>query len=205
MASIQTRIGPADHGRRMSLDEFRDAEEQPGYRYELARGVLDVSEVPGDSHGQVVDNVHEAISRYRRDHPGLILRIGHGSDIRFVIPEVESDRNPDLAVVIRGAPLDPRGRRRAALAVEVVSPGARARRRDYEEKREDYLLAGLLESWIVDPAGRKVTVLAREEAPGGPAWDEHVFEGDAAIVSPLLPGFLATVADLWADVDLDAF
>ena len=31
------RIGPADHGRRMSLQEFLDAEEEEGYRYELAR------------------------------------------------------------------------------------------------------------------------------------------------------------------------
>jgi hypothetical protein len=39
------RLGLADHGRKMTLEEFREADEENGYRYELARGVLEVSEV----------------------------------------------------------------------------------------------------------------------------------------------------------------
>ena len=31
MATVNLRIGPADNGRRMTLEEFREAEEQPGY------------------------------------------------------------------------------------------------------------------------------------------------------------------------------
>ena len=58
MATTRIQIGPADHGRRLTLDEFREAEEEPGYRYELARGVLEVTEVPNDPHGQIVDNLH---------------------------------------------------------------------------------------------------------------------------------------------------
>ena len=110
MATTNIRIGPADHGRRMTLDEFRDAEEEPGHLYELARGVLEVTEVPGDNHGQIVHNLHEALSQYRREHPDQILRFAHGSDIRLIIPELDSDRNPDLAIVFRGAPLNVRGR-----------------------------------------------------------------------------------------------
>ena len=77
------RISPADHGRIMTLEEFREAEELDGYRYELARGVLEVTEVPNDPHGVVVANLYDAISRYRRDHPGVILRYGGGSEIRL--------------------------------------------------------------------------------------------------------------------------
>src|SRR5215467_14349214 len=88
MSTVKLRIGPTDHGRAMSLDEFREAEEQPGYLYELARGVLEVVEVPRDEHGQIVDNLHEAISTYRRRHRGRIRRIAHGSDIRLIIPEL---------------------------------------------------------------------------------------------------------------------
>ena len=76
MATTRIRIGPADHGRRLTLDEFREAEEEPGYRYELARGVLEVTEVRRRPHGQIVDNLHESVSRYRRRHPGLIRRVG---------------------------------------------------------------------------------------------------------------------------------
>ena len=38
MATVRARLGPTDHGRRMTLDEFREADEEAGYRYELARG-----------------------------------------------------------------------------------------------------------------------------------------------------------------------
>lgn len=196
MSATQTRIGPADHGRRMTHDEFREAEEEPGYRYELARGVLEVSEFHGDDHGQIVHNLHEVFSIYRRDHPGLILRIGHGSDVRFVIPEFESERHLDLALIFRDAPTDDRGRRRAAMAVEVVSPGAESRRRDYREKREEYLRVGLLEYWIVDPQDRRVTVLALGD---GSDWAEAVFRDDEPVVSGLLPGLALVVARLWAD------
>jgi Uma2 family endonuclease len=189
----------------MTLEEFWDAEERPGYLYELARGVLEVTQVPGEAHYQVVDNLHEAFSTYRRQHPNLILRIGRGSDVQYVLPELELDRNPDLAVVFRDIPTqDVRGRRLSVLGVEVVSPGSQARKRDYEDKRADYLAVGLLEYWIVDPDLKQVTVLCRREVDGVAAWDERTFRGADAIVSDLLPGFAGTIAELWANVDDEA-
>ena len=38
----------------MTLDEFEEAGFEEGYRYELARGVLEVSEVPGEPHALIV-------------------------------------------------------------------------------------------------------------------------------------------------------
>ena len=38
----------------MTLEEFREADVEEGYRYELARGVLEVTEVPNDPHGEIV-------------------------------------------------------------------------------------------------------------------------------------------------------
>jgi Uma2 family endonuclease len=202
MATVRLRIGPADNGRAMSLEEFWDAEEEPGYIYELVRGVLEVSETPGDSHYQIVDNLHEAFGNYRRMYPNVILRIGHGSDVRYIIPEVNTDRHPDLAVVFRDIPhRDHRGRRLAVLGVEVVSPGSQARKRDYVDNRVDYLAVGLLEYWIVDPDEKRVTVLLRREIDGVAAWEERIFIGDDVIVSELLPGFAGTVAELWLDDD----
>ena len=75
MATIATRIGPADHGRAMTLEEFREAEEEEGYRYELARGVLEVTEVPERSARlQSSANLYQALGRYRcRPIPDVIL------------------------------------------------------------------------------------------------------------------------------------
>ena len=127
----------------------------------------------------------------------VILRIGGGNEFQFVLPGLISGRNPDLGVVLRGAPRDWRGRRMAALAAEVVSRGSIDR--DYVTKREEYLAYGLMEYWIVDPLERKVTVLTRR----GDTWAEAVFRGDQVIASLVLPGFATTVAELWVDVDED--
>jgi Uma2 family endonuclease len=189
------RIGPADHGRTMTLEEFREADEEEGYRYELARGVVEVTEVPNDPHGVVVSNLYDAISAYRRNHPGVILRYGGGNEFRFWLPHMISGRNPDLGVVLRGAPKDWRGRRLPALAAEVVSHGSV--KRDYEIKREEYVAYGLLEYWIVDPLKRIVTVLTRR----GDAWNEAVYSEQQVIISLVLPGLKATVAELWVDLE----
>ena len=106
-------------------------------------------------------------------------------------------RNPDLGVVLRGAPKDWRGRTNPALAAEVVSRGSIVR--DYETKREEYLAYGLQEYWIVDPLKRQVTVLTRR----GDTWNEAVFRDDQVIASLVLPGFATTVAELWIDVEGD--
>ena len=121
MSTVKLRIGPADNGRRMTLEEFREAEEEEGYRYELARGVLKVVQVPNDPHGQVVDNLHNAVTVYRHQHPGMIRRVGGGGEFRLWVHEKGSGRNPDLAIVFQGAPKDERGRRRRAWVAEVVS------------------------------------------------------------------------------------
>ena len=195
MPTTQLRIGPHDIGRKMTLDEFREAEEQPGYLYELARGVLDVVEVPRDEHGRVIHRLHRLLILHDLHTPGPIAWIGHGSDIRLLITETESDRHPDLAVVFQGAPVNSRGRELPGLVIEVVSPGARAQRRDHEEKREEYLLLEIPEYWIVDPEKRQVTVFVRDTANA--RWSARVFQGDDRIESSLLPGFAGKVADLW--------
>ena len=196
MATVATplRIGPADHGRAMTLEEFLLAEETEGYRFELARGVLEVSEVPDDPHGGVVANLYDAMSRYRRDHPGVIRRYGGGNEFRFWLPAMVSGRNPDVGVVLQGAPEDWRGRRIPSLAAEVVS--RRSVRRDYATKREEYLAYGLQEYWIVDPLKRQVTVLTRR----GDSWHEAVYRDDQVIASLVLPDFASTVSELWIDV-----
>jgi Uma2 family endonuclease len=191
----KTRLGPADHGRTMTLDEFRDAEEGPGYRYELGRGVLEVTEVPDDPHGQIVSNLYMALSRYADANPGKIRRIGGGNEFRLWLPSMISGRNPDVAVVLHGTPKNPRGRRPPALAVEVVSEGSEER--DYKAKREEYLAYGLLEYWIVDPMATTVTVLLRD----GSAWVERVYRDGEKVESLVLPRLALPVETLWVGTD----
>lgn len=193
------RIGPADHGRAMTLDEFEEAEFESGYRYELARGVLEVSDVPGEPHALIVWIILRATAAYDREHPRIIHRAGGGAEYRFRLPAMQSGRHPDVAVTLRNTPRDWRGFRLAALAFEVVSEGARARERDYVTRRAEYLAYGLLEYWIVDPQERVVTVLNRD----GDAWREQVYREDQLAPSLVLPGFALRVSDVWAAAEED--
>jgi Uma2 family endonuclease len=201
MATVTTplRIGPVDHGRTMSLDEFEEAEFEEGYRYELARGVLEVSEVPDERRGVIVWALLRLIADYDRAHPRVIHRAGGGSEYRFRLPVMQSGRHPDVGVTLRNTPRDWRGFRRASMAFEVVSKGAEARERDYVTKRAEYLAYGLLEYWIVDPQEKTVTVLIRD----GDAWREQVYKDDQQALSLVLPGFALRVSDLWNEVEED--
>jgi Uma2 family endonuclease len=199
MATTQIRIGPADHGRRMTLDEFRDAEEEPGYVYELARGVLEVIEIPKTPHRRIASNLFSLAAAYKRDHPGIIDYFGGGMEVRIWKVGMDMARHPDLGVVLLGAPTDTVGDPMPALVAEVVSRSSKAR--DYEAKRQEYLIYGVREYWIVDPFLRRVTVLLRQGDGAEATWAEQTFEGDAVIVGEVLPGLAARVADLWAGVD----
>jgi len=196
MATVAPRLlGPADHGERMSLEEFEQADVEPGYLYELARGVLEVSEVPDEfPHGMLVYWFYRLLGRFDDANPGLIQRFGGGSEYRLVIPALESGRHPDIAVTLKGAPKNVRGRRPPALAIEIVSPGRDAHDRDYKAKREEHLAYGMSEYWIVDPYERRVIVLLRD----GGVWVERVFTKPEDSASGLvLPGLVAPLAELW--------
>jgi len=78
--SVATRLGPADHGRSMSLQEFGEAEGRAGFTFELARGVVEVIQVPGLPHGSIVDAINDALAVWRSAHPGVIHYKATGSE-----------------------------------------------------------------------------------------------------------------------------
>jgi Uma2 family endonuclease len=177
----------------MTLDEFLEAEEERGYRYELARGVLEVTHVPNDPHGSIVWIILRFIAVYDLSHPRVIDRAGGGNEFRFWLPGMSSGRNPDVGVSLRGTPKDWRGNRPASLAFEVVSEGNDAHERDYVTKRAEYLAYGLREYWIIDPQTKTATVLIRD----GDTWVEQTYREDQQALSLVLPGFAIRLPDLW--------
>ena len=107
-------------------------------------------------------------------------------------------REPDLLYLrpgrIRDLQTPPEG---ADLVMEIVSPGAESRKRDFEQKRGDYAEAGIPEYWIVDPELREITVLVLE----GSAYHEHGrFAAGTTAASVVLPGFQVAVDAAFAVV-----
>ncbi len=185
MSIAVTKIGPGDHGRHMSLAEFDLAEGQEGFRYELARGVVAVVDVPRPTHLAQVGAIQRQLRRYQDANPQRICEIAGGSDCKILLAHLDSERHPDVAVYQTPPPTDddevwsiwiPE------LVIEVVSPGSE--QRDYVEKREEYLAFGVKEYWIVDAQRQEVLVLQRR----GGQWNEKVLRPGEIYEPPLFPG-----------------
>ena len=122
---------------------------------ELADGYLEILPMPTWLHQLMVKflarSVEEAIG-----NQGIVLYAP--LPIRLFVDTI---REPDVMYFAPGSePADPRSYpTKVDLAMEVVSEGTEARRRDYEDKRKDYARAGVSEYWIVDPDDRKIIVL----------------------------------------------
>ena len=91
-------IGPADHGRRMTLEEFEEAEEEEGYRYELARGLLEVTKMPRETPpGLIVYFFYRTLAGYDLGHPGIIYRHGAPASITWRLFVISKVRQGSLA------------------------------------------------------------------------------------------------------------
>jgi len=186
MGKTLIKIGPADHGRPMSLAEFEHAKAQEGYRYELSRGVITVSDVPNRLHLLLLFAIQQQLYAYQLTRPGLILLILTGAECKLLIPALESERHPDLSLYLT----EPPPIENATLwhhwfpeiVIEVVSPSSR--KRDYEEKPEEYLRLGAKEYWIVDGRDKVMVVMKRVRN----RWADSRIEPPATYRTRLLPG-----------------
>jgi Uma2 family endonuclease len=66
------RIGPADHGRPVTLEEFESAQDEEGYSSELIDGRLYVSPLADLPHDQIVNWVLSALQEYSRQHSEVV-------------------------------------------------------------------------------------------------------------------------------------
>lgn len=179
-------IGPRDHGRRMSLREFENANGKEGYRYELSRGIITVMNVPRFRHFRQVDAVRKQALVYDFQNPDQIVAVVSAMECKLLIWDLESERHPDLSIYLTSPPREGKDfwtKWIPDIAVEVVSRGPK--KRDYQEKREEYLVLGVKEYWIIDVDQEKITILQRSRGK----WKETVLGRDDTYETKLLPGF----------------
>ncbi len=185
VAQRVTEIGPADHGRRMSLEEFDKIPAREGRIYELSRGIIAVTDVPGLRHLHQVSAIQDQLSIYRSDHAGRFPLVAGRGQCKIMVADLECERKPDLSVYLLPPP---KGEEVwwtwiPEVVIEVVSP--ESERRDYEQVPEEYLRFGVREYWIVDADRRQVLVLRRR----GGRWQERVIQPPEVYRTALLPGF----------------
>jgi Uma2 family endonuclease len=159
-------------------------------RCELIRGELRMMIPAGDEHGRITVRVTCAVGNHVMSQQ---LGLLHGAATGFVLSrDPDTVRAPGLAFTRAERVAPPaRGFVPAApdLAVEVLSPDDRP---GYvREKVAEWLEAGTLVVWVVDPRERTVTVHEPQRQPS-------VFgEADLVPGGDLLPGFELVVRELF--------
>jgi Uma2 family endonuclease len=161
---------------------------------ELVAGRLEILPMPTPLHQLIVIYFLDAIRKYLTQHQvgGMVLvaptptRLFPGTirepDVLYISPAHLPEDLEEYPSKID-------------FAVEIVSEGVEARRRDYEDKRVDYAKAGISEYWIVDPQQSLISVLTLE---GGQYSVSQECPPGGAAHSLLLKGFTIAVDEIWA-------
>ena len=185
MPKTMVKVGPADHGKRMSLEDFDKAKPKEGYIYELNKGVIVVSDVPGRKHFFQVDETRQQLASYRANHINRIFSIASGSECKLLLWDWDTERHPDIVVYCDPPPLDDDlwAKWIPDIVIEIVSLSSI--KRDYKEKREDYLHFGVREYWIVDINREEMLALRRRAN----RWRPLTVRPPETYSTKLLPGF----------------
>lgn len=194
-------LGAGQNGIRLSPDEFDSHEEwDENYDYELITGVLVVSPPPPAAQRGANEHVGYLLRSYRESHP-------QGSALDATLPSEitrigRNRRRADRAISAGLGRWPNFNQDTPTIVVEFVSPGRRSWRRDYEEKRDEYLAAGVKEYWVIDRFRRTMTVYRPKPANGAVAeWDEAIVRENEVYRSPLLPGFELPLAHIFRRAD----
>ena len=184
-------FGPDSAGILMTPAEFDRADFVEGWRYELINGRLIVSPIPSEAESDPNEELGSWLRVYRSSHP-------QGASLDATLQEriVKTGRNRRRAdrVIWAGLGRKPRKGETPTIVAEFVSSGKSDRKRDYEEKRAEYMAIKVKEYWILDRFERVMTVFIRR---GGKIIKRVVKENET-YTTDLLPGFELSLAKLLA-------
>lgn len=190
------QIGPDSAGLSMTPEEFDSIEEyDDNYRYELIDGVLVVNPIPLEGESGPNELLGGLLFGYREYHE-------HGKSLDRTLQErfvrtTNSRRRADRVIWAGlGRRVDPKVDP-PTIAIEFVSRSRRDRRRDYEDKREEYSQTGMKEYWIIDRFQRCMTVFKFSGRRSKPT----IVTEQETYSTRLLPGFVLPLARILEEAD----
>jgi Uma2 family endonuclease len=171
----------------MSFKDFDKAQGQEGRIYELNRGIVEVSDVPGIRHLEQILEIRRQFSDYLSKKPGWLPILAARGECKIPVVELESERRPDatLYMLPPSDKEDPWFTWIPELVIEVVS--AETEHRDYLVTPEEYLRFGVHEYWIVDADRGEGEMLVLRRSGG--RWQERVLRPPEVYRTGLLQGF----------------
>ena len=193
MATL-TKLGPADHGRPMALDDFMASDYQEGYRYELIDGKLYVSPQPNLPEDGISTWISFKVGLYAQANSGVINYVS--THARVFVPDRPGVTNPepDLAAY-HDFPLERPLRQRRwqdvspVLVAEVVSPEDPDK--DLVRNAELYLqVPSIREYWLFDTRAESADrPTLRVHRRRGSRWRVIDVAFGETYTTKLLPGF----------------
>jgi Uma2 family endonuclease len=187
------KLGPADHGRRVTLEEFLAGDYAEGYHYEIIDGKLYVSAQPNPPQGLVERWLYRKLDRYADGHPEVINFVYNKTRV-FVPERAEvTAPEPDLAAYhdfpVDADPEDVRWQEATpVLVVEVISPDDP--NKDLVRNRDLYLqVRTIREYWVLDPRPDARQPTMRVHRRHGRRWRIRNLAGGELYTTNLLPGF----------------
>ncbi|XGV99913.1 MAG: Uma2 family endonuclease [Leptolyngbya sp. BL-A-14] len=182
----------------MTMAEYLAYDDGTDTRYELVDGVL--VEMPTESPENC--KLAKLLMLELAKHIAIVLI--NLKDMEIVVSGKRAKvRLPDLTVLSEEGYATLSGQRSNTitqempppiLVVEVVSPGAENRDRDYRYKRTEYAARGIAEYWIIDPERQQVTLCLWVNGQ----YEDTVYRGDTPLASTVIPGFRLSAAQILA-------
>jgi Uma2 family endonuclease len=181
-------MSPADFD---AIGEYDDL-----YNYELIHGVVIVNPIPLPQERGPNQELGHQLLTYRDDHPnGKVL----DDTLEEEYVRTDDSRRRADRVIWAGLGRQPILETDVpTIVVEFVSAGRRSWKRDYIEKRDEYLTLGVVEYWVINRFERNMTVFRKKRAKKDA---ERVISERDVYCSDLLPGFELKLARLFAAAD----
>jgi Uma2 family endonuclease len=186
------RLGPADHGRELTYEQFLAGDYELGHKYELIDGRLYVSPAANYPHDWIRNHLDDVLRLYKAARPSVVQRVS--THPRVFVPGERKTTcpEPDFAVYKTCPPgrdvdwqdISP------LIVVEIVSPDDP--HKDYVRNVKLYQrVPSILEYWVFDRCGEAngptLTVYHRESSRQ--KWKTDDYGPERVYTTKLLPGF----------------
>jgi Uma2 family endonuclease len=182
----------------LTFEEFLAYDDGTDTRYELVDGELVEMPTESDDNNQIamllLTELLKAFPYYLIAHKDTEIEVS-GRRARCRLPDlIVHSEESKAALSGKKRSLITRDMPPPALIIEVVSPGATNRSRDYRHKRTEYAAREISEYWIVDPEEQKITICKWVDGQ----YEDMIFTGSDRLQSDVAPRLELTVAQVFA-------
>ncbi len=186
------KLGPRDHGRELSYDDFMAGDYREGYRYEIIDGKLYVSPLPNLPENSLEDWLSGHLRRYVAERPDILNYLSNKARVFVPARERTTVPEPDLAAY-HNFPLHMPFRQRRwedvspVLVAEIVSSDPD---KDLVRNVDLYLaVPSIREYWVIDPRQDPDQPHLTVRRRTGKRWRVIEVPFGETYTTKLLPGF----------------